>query len=191
MVKADPRIDQYIANVEVFAQPVLQHLRLLVHQACPAVQETIKWSFPHFDYKGIVCSMAAFKKHCSFGFWKASLMKNKLQLDKITSLHDLPGDDNIIAAIVEAVQLNEQDIRLPKKPAAASPTLKIPPDLEKALSKNKTAKTTFENFSPSHRKEYIEWIIEAKTEATRLKRIQTTLEWLTEGKSRHWKYVKE
>ena len=191
MPTVDPRIDNYIANAEVFARPVLHHLRLLVHQACPAMQETMKWSFPHFDYKGIVCSMAAFKHHCSFGFWKGSLMKNKLHLDKITSLQDLPGDDKIIAAIVEAVQLNEQNIRLPKKPATPSPALKTPPELEKALSKNKTAKTTFENFSQSHRKEYIEWIMEAKTEATRVKRIQTTLEWLTEGKSRHWKYVKE
>jgi uncharacterized protein YdeI (YjbR/CyaY-like superfamily) len=190
MPKEDPRIDAYIADAASFARPILQHLRLLVHQACPAVEETVKWSFPHFDYKGIICSMAAFKSHCSFGFWKGSLMQNQLQLDKITSLQDLPPDDKIMTAIVEAVQLNEENIKLPKKPVRPSPVAAIPADLEKALSKNKAAKTTFEKFSPSHRKEYIEWILEAKTEVTRSKRIQTTLEWLTEGKSRHWKYAK-
>lgn len=191
MPKEDPRINAYIANAAPFARPVLKHLRLLVHQACPAVDETIKWSFPHFAYKGIVCSMAAFKNHCSFGFWKGSLLTNKLQLDKIISLNDLPGDDKILAAIVEAVQLNEQDVKLPKKPVRTSAAPDIPEELEKALAKNKKAKTTFDQFSPSHRKEYIEWILDAKTEATRTKRVQTTIEWLTEGKSRHWKYVKE
>jgi len=204
MPSTDPRIDDYIKNSAPFAQPILQHLRSLVHEACPDIQETMKWSFPHFDYKGILCSMAAFKQHCSFGFWKASAMKDTEKLlnrvgntdmahfDKITSLKDLPPDKVILAYIKEAVALNEKGVKLPgkeKKPDKKE--IVIPEELKAALKKNKKAHITFEQFSPSHKREYIEWITEAKTETTRGKRIETTLEWLTEGKSRHWKYVKK
>ena len=191
MPSRDKRIDVYIAQSADFAKPILKHFRALVHEACSDIEETMKWSFPHFDYKGILCSMAAFKQHYSFGFWKTALMKEKLAMDKITSLKEMPADKKIIAAILDAIQLNEQDIKLPKNPVRSNPKdIVVPEDLRKSLTKNKSARETFEKFSPSHRREYIEWIIDAKTEPTRKKRLDTAIEWMSEGKSRHWKYVK-
>jgi uncharacterized protein YdeI (YjbR/CyaY-like superfamily) len=198
----DPRIDAYIEKAAPFAKPIMEYLRELVHKVCPEVQETVKWGFPHFEYKGILCSMSAFKQHCSFGFWKATLMKDDKQLlnrvgntdmghfNKITSLKDLPPEKVLTAYIKEAIKLNEEEIKLPAKPKTARKELETPGDLLAALKKNKTALKTFEEFSPSHRREYIEWIIEAKTDATRAKRIEATIEQLKEGKSRHWKYAR-
>ena len=195
----DKRVDAYIAKSAEFAKPVLSHLRELVHQACPGATETIKWGFPHFDYHGLLCSMASFKKHCAFGFWKAKLMSNYLMelqpvgetamghLGKITSVKDLPSDTRLRKYIKEAVRLNESGARVERKPAAAK-TLTVPPYFRKELSKNPKAKATFDAFSYSHRKDYVEWVSEAKTEATRNKRMATSIEWLAEGKGRNWKY---
>ena len=202
MPNTDPRIDAYIEKSADFAKPILQHIRKLVHKACPAVDETIKWSMPYFDYKGsILCNMAAFKQHCAFGFRKASIMKdpeglfNKEghnamgQFDRITSVKDLPPDKILMAYIKEAAILNEEEIKLPVKPkTAATKELIIPSALTNALNKNKRALNIFTNFSPSNKREYAEWISEAKTEATRNKRIETAIEWIAEGKNRHWKY---
>lgn len=200
MNKPDPRIDAYIAKAAPFAQTVLQHIRKLVHKACPDITETMKWSFPHFEYKGVVCSMAAFKQHCAFGFWKASIMKdpNKIMqikdrgamghFDRITTVKDLPADKIMIAYIKEAVLLNENGIKLPAKTKTTQKEIVVPADIIAALKKNSKAKKVFEAFSPSHKKEYIEWITEAKTEPTRIKRLNTMLEWLEEGKDRNWKY---
>lgn len=200
MIKQDPRIDAYIAKAAPFAQTILQHIRKLVHKACPDITETMKWSFPHFEYKGVVCSMAAFKQHCAFGFWKASIMKdpNKIMqikdrgamghFDRITSIKDLPTDKIMIAYIKEAVQLNEDGVKLPAKTKTVQKEIVIPADITAALKKNTKAGKVFEAFSPSHKKEYIEWITEAKTEPTRIKRLNTMLEWLEEGKDRNWKY---
>ena len=198
---SDPSIDVYVQKAAPFAQPILKHLRQLVHKACPEVQETMKWSFPHFDHNGILCSMAAFKQHCSFGFWKASIMKdseNILKLvgktsmghfDKITSLKDLPPDKVMIAYIKEAVKLNEDGVKLPaRKKKTVEADILVPESLAIALRRNKKAQKTFEQFSPSHKREYIEWITEAKTDATREKRVDTTIEWLVEGRRRNWKY---
>lgn len=204
MNKRDPRIDSYIAKSQPFAKPILEHLRELVHKACPEVEETIKWSFPHFDYKGMMCSMAAFKKHCAFGFWKASLMKDKKlmgnaksetamgHLGRITSLKDLPADKVLISYIKEAKKLNDDNVKLPvKKTSKAKAEIVVPEYFLKTLKKNKKALITFEKFSPSHKRDYIEWITEARTEEMRNKRITTALEWLTEGKPRNWKYMKK
>ena len=205
MAATDPRIDAYIAQSAPFARPILQHLRELVHKACPDVQETIKWSYPFYEYHGTtLCNMSAFKQHCSFGFWKASLLKDPegiLQvadkhsmghLDKLTSLKDLPADKILIAYIKEAAQLNKEGVKLPARPKAApKKELPTPAGLIAAFKKDKKAQATFDAFPPSHRREYIEWITEAKTEETRQKRIATTLEWLAEGKSRNWKYQKK
>lgn len=202
MAKTDKKIDAYIEKAQPFAQPILKHLRALVHKACPEVEETIKWSFPHFDYKGeMMCSMASFKQHCAFGFWKAALMKDKSlvetarsevamgHLGKITSLKDLPSDKILTGYIKEAMKLNDDGIKLPPKPKVAAKPVETPPELTIALKRNKTAKATFEAFSASHRKEYIQWITEAKTEATKEKRIEQAIEMLAEGKSRNWKYA--
>jgi len=204
MPATDARVDAYIAKSADFAQPILSHLRQLVHKGCPGVTETVKWGMPFFEYGGeIVCNMAGFKEHCSFGFWKASLLKDpegvlKVKnrnsmghLDRITSLKDLPADKILVPLIKEAALMNEQGI---KKPGPAKKALKAalpePAELTTALKKNKKARTAFDAFPPSHRREYIEWITEAKTEGTREKRIATTVEWLLEGKSRNWKYQK-
>jgi uncharacterized protein YdeI (YjbR/CyaY-like superfamily) len=202
MAKTDPRIDAYIERAAIFAKPILTNFRALVHKACPEVEETIKWGFPHFDHKGIMCGIAAFKEHCAIGFWKSSLMRDaeKLKagnegamgnLGRITSLKDLPPDKILLGYIKEAAMLNEEEIKLPprKKPVEKKELI-IPDELLKALAKNKKAKTIFENFSPGKKKEYAEWITEAKTEKTKIERITTAVEWIAEGKIRNWKYLK-
>ena len=203
MAKKDERIDAYIEKSADFAKPILMHLRGLVHAACPEIEETWKWSFPHFDYKGTVCSMAAFRQHCAFGFWKASLMKDahKLlvngseamgQMGQIKSLADLPPDAVLISYIKEAVELNEKGVKLPSRAnTGAKKELEVPEFFIAALETNSKASETFENFSYSNKKEYVEWLAEAKTEETRQKRLATAVEWLNEGKSRHWKYAKK
>jgi uncharacterized protein YdeI (YjbR/CyaY-like superfamily) len=156
---------------------------------------------PYFDYKGaVLCNMASFKQHCAFGFWKASIMKDPEgifnkdgknamgQFDRITSVKDLPTDKILVAYIKEAALLNEEGVKLPAKPKAAAKNIEVPAALIAALKKNKKAQTVFEKFPPSHKKEYIEWITEAKTETTRDKRIDTAIEWIAEGKGRNWKY---
>lgn len=198
MPAVDPRVDAYIDKSADFAKPILKHLRELIHKACPDIRETIKWSFPHFDYKGTVCSMAAFKQHCAFGFWKQALLEQDAfpaektamgSFGRITSLKDLPADKVMTRLIHQAIELNEKGVKVPKK-SALKKELVVPAELTKALSKNKAAKAAFEKFSNSHKREYVEWINEAKTDPTRNKRIATTVEWLSEGKSRNWKYEK-
>jgi uncharacterized protein YdeI (YjbR/CyaY-like superfamily) len=203
MGNKDKRVDTYISKSEEFARPILNHLRKLVHAACPQVAETIKWGMPFFDYKGVMCNMASFQNHCAFGFWKASLMKDFSELKgnnesamgnlgKMTSIKELPPDKKITEWIKEAVKLNDDNVKVPeRKKTVSKKEIEIPDALQKAFTKNKAAATTFNNFSPSHKYEYLEWITEAKTEETRNKRIATTVEWLTEGKSRHWKYARK
>lgn len=199
MAKTDPRIDAYIAKAAPFAQPILRHVRKLVHRGCPEVQETIKWSMPHFDYRGIMLGVAAFKEHCSIGFWKGELILGKRaggdggmgHFGKITSLKDLPSDKRFIEYVRKAAELNEQGIKKPAdvKPRSARPELTIPECLQEALRKNRKAAATFERFSYTNKKEYIDWLAEAKREETRSQRLQTAIAWLTEGKVRNWKYL--
>jgi uncharacterized protein YdeI (YjbR/CyaY-like superfamily) len=204
MATIDPRVDAYIAKSQEFAKPILEHLRELVHKAVPDVEETIKWGFVSLDYKGPFCIMAAFKQHCSFGFWKASLMKDPAlmsnaksetamgHMGRITSLKDLPSDKKLISYLKEAVKLNDDGIKLSKKKISKEKKVLVVPNyFTKELKKNKKASETFNNFSYSHKKEYLEWITEAKTDETRNKRIAATLEWLAEGKSRNWKYMRK
>lgn len=197
MPTIDPRVDAYIEKSADFAKPILLHIRKLVHTACPDTVETMKWSFPHFDHKGMLCAMSAFKQHCAFGFWKQSLLESDAfpaqrtamgSFGRITSLEDLPGDDVIISLVHQAVELNEKGIKVNKKPTAGKKELVVPDYLTAELKKNKAARDTFESFPYSCKKEYVEWITEAKTDATRDKRLATTLEWLAEGKRRNWKY---
>ena len=199
----DSRIDAYIEKSATFAKPILQHIRVLVHKACPDATESIKWGMPFFEYKGIICNMAAFKNHCSLGFFKAGLMKSAAELGasneegmghlgKITSIQDLPSDEILISYIKEAASLNESGVKkAPPKKTTEKKELAIPDEVTQALEANAVARATFNNFPYSHKKEYVEWITEAKSEATRTKRIATMLEWLEEGKSRNWKYEKK
>lgn len=194
----DKRIDAYIAKSAEFAQPILRYIREVVHEGCSEVEETIKWGFPHFDYKGMLCAMAAFKQHCSFGFWKGSLIFGKTEksedamghFGRITSLKDLPPKKVLLGHVQKAKQLNDEGVKVPRKavPRGVKRELNVPDYFTKAIKKNKKALATFEGFPYSHKKEYVEWVTEAKTDETRNRRLQTTVEWLEEGKSRNWKY---
>jgi uncharacterized protein YdeI (YjbR/CyaY-like superfamily) len=199
MPKKDKRVDAYIAKAAPFAQPILKHLRALMHEACPAVEETIKWNTPHYMHQGMMCATAAFKGHCHLGFWKGELIfaeekgkdgaSAREKLREITSLADLPGDDVLRGYFRQAAALNEAGVKVPApKRSAEKKELVVPEFLLTALQKNKKALAAFEAFSYSHKKEYVEWVAEAKREETRQKRIETMMKWLVEGKSRHWKY---
>jgi uncharacterized protein YdeI (YjbR/CyaY-like superfamily) len=201
MTTNDPRVDAYIAKSADFARPILKHLRQLVHATCPEVEETLKWGFPHFLHKGMLCSMAAFKQHCTFGFWKRALLFDEKKggakaeegmgcFGRITSLADLPAEKVLTGYIREAVRLNDTGVKLPARPKAKEKKeLAVPDYFLAALRKNEKALQTFENFSHSHQKEYVEWVTEAKRDATRQQRLDTALAWMAEGKPRHWKYV--
>jgi len=202
MGKKDERIDAYIANAAPFAQPILTHLRDLIHEVCPDVEETWKWSFPNFDFKGAsFVSMAAFKSHCSFGFWRASIMEdpdNILQisekagmgnLGKIINIAELPADTVLKKYLKAAVKLNEDGIKVPKAAKTKfSVPLVTPDDLAAAIAAHETANDVYSKFSNSHKKEYIEWIEEAKTLTTRNKRIAQAVAMIGENKSKNWKY---
>ena len=197
----NPAIDDYIAKAQPFAQPILLHLRKIVHQVCPNVDEKVKWGMPFFDYKGPMCNMAAFKQHCSFGFWKASLMSDPMlvetaksevamgHLGKITALKDLPRDKKMIAYIKEAMQLNEDGKKVMKVKSVTTKELIIPTYITEAISKNETAFSIFQAFPPSHKKEYVLWIDGAKTEATRNRRLIKAIATITEGKPHNWQYM--
>ena len=204
MGKKDPRIDAYIAKSAAFAKPILKRLRKVVHAGCPEVEETLKWNMPAFMYKGPLAGMAAFKQHCTFGFWKHALLAREGngafkgaaqamgQFGRITSLSDLPGEKALLRLVEKAAALNEQGVKLPPRPKPKpNRKLSAPADLMRALRKNPKALEAFEGFSYSHRKEYVEWVVVAKTDETRARRLATAVDWMAQGKSRHWKYVKK
>jgi uncharacterized protein YdeI (YjbR/CyaY-like superfamily) len=198
MSKRDPRIDAYIEKSPAFARPILAHLREIVHASCPGVVETLKWSHPSFEYQGLLCGFAAFQRHCTFGFWKHDLVLDgdtrareaMGSFGRITNLGDLPSRALLGRYVKKAMRLNEQGVKVvrpkpaPKKPIRAHPVLKA------ALAGNKKAQATFEAFSPSHRREYLEWIAEAKGDDTRARRVSQAVAWMAEGKPRNWKYMK-
>jgi uncharacterized protein YdeI (YjbR/CyaY-like superfamily) len=195
----DPRIDAYIARSASFARPILRHLRALVREACPEAQETIKWGMPAFIHHGILGGMAAFKAHCTVWFWHrgmaaaigrdgAKAAQAMGSFGRITRLADLPADRRLRRYFRQAAKLNESGAparprRKPRKP------LPVPADLAAALKKRAKAAQTFRDFNPSPRREYIEWITEAKRPETRQKRVATTIKWLAAGKPRNWKYA--
>ncbi|GAA4091664.1 YdeI/OmpD-associated family protein [Mucilaginibacter panaciglaebae] len=206
MEQYDPRIDEYIGKKAAFAQPILKHLRQLMHSVSPQITETIKWGHPFFEYKGILANMAAFKEHCVFGFWGSTalndpngVLKHADERDaagnfgRITKVSDLPDDAILKDFILQAIKIkdagpeqkSEKKAVVPKAPKAP---IEVPDYFAAALETKPKALATFQNFSPSNKREYLEWIVEAKTEATRQKRIETALEWMSEGKSRNWKY---
>lgn len=198
MPTTDPRVDAYIADAAPFARPILVHLRTLVHAACPEVEETIKWGMPFFVYRGALCHMAAFKRHCAFGFWKgrqivgADAPESAMgQFGRIGKASDLPPKKTIVAYLKQAIALNEAGVPAATRARKApKPEAEVPAELAAAFASKKHAKArkAFEAFSPSHRREYVEWIVEAKRDETRARRVATTLEWLAEGKPRNWKY---
>ena len=206
MGKTDPRVDAYIARKAPFAQPILKELRAIIHEAHPDIDEDIKWGAPAFMHKGIVCIIAGFKEYVGVNFWKGALIvpsnarragddKDMKQLEKMHSIDELPPRRKIIAYVKAAVQLNEGGVPTPNRgkdaPIRKRGPLRTPPSLAKALARNAKAKATYAAFSPSHKREYVEWISDAKTDETRDRRIEQALGWLAEGKPRNWKYMKK
>ena len=202
----NPKVDAYVAKAQPFAQPIMEHLRRLVPKACPEIEETIKWSRPFFEYRGaILCNMSAFKEHCSFGFWgeemSAVLREAKVlredgmgSLGRITGLAGLPSDKQMLGWLRQAAGFVDSGNYTSPIAArrgvvkAPKPVLETPPEFATALKKNKKAAAVFAAFSPSCKREYLEWIADAKRAETRDKRIATALEWIAEGKQRNWKY---
>jgi uncharacterized protein YdeI (YjbR/CyaY-like superfamily) len=202
----DRRVDAYIAKSRPFAQPILFEIRELVHKACPGVVETVKWSRPFFEYKGVILgNMSAFNEHCSFGFWGEEISavlreKSVLQpgamgsLGRLTTVKDLPAKKEMLGLIRQAVAfIDKGEYTSPiaarhKVVKAPAPPVETPAEFTKALKANKKAAAVFAAFSPSCKKEYVEWIAEAKRAETREKRVATAIEWISEGKQRNWKY---
>jgi uncharacterized protein YdeI (YjbR/CyaY-like superfamily) len=198
MSTRDKRIDAYIAKSADFAKPIMVHLRGLIHEGCPEVEETIKWGMPSFTHRGILCGFAAFKAHCAFGFWRGSLIVGKDhaktkeamgQFGCITTVKDLPPKRVLLGFIREAARLNEEGTRPTKARKPAKKPLPTPADLAAGLKKSAKARTEWAEFSPSAKREYIEWITEAKRAETRAERLKTTLQWVAQGKPRNWKYM--
>jgi uncharacterized protein YdeI (YjbR/CyaY-like superfamily) len=197
MGRQDPRVDAYILKSAAFAQPILKHLRDTVHAASDEIDEDIKWSFPHFMYKGMLCGMAAFKEHCTFGFWKGSLVAGDTgksaeamgQFGCIQSVADLPSKKILIGFVRKAMALNDAGVTAARKPRAPRKPLAMPADFAAALKKNKRAQAAFGAFTPSHRREYVEWITEAKRDETRARRLKAALGQIAEGKPHNWKYM--
>lgn len=201
MEQYDDRVDAYIAKSADFAKPILIHLRELVHRASPELKETMKWGSPFFDHDGPVCQLAAFRQHCAFGFWKVSVIDDPYHIlnkepdtagsiGRITTLADLPEDKILIEYIQQALSLNLHGIKVPSpiKVQIEKSELIIPLYFTEVLDRHPLVKEQFGKFSPSQKKEYISWFEEAKTETTKLKRLETAIEWISEGKIRHWKY---
>jgi uncharacterized protein YdeI (YjbR/CyaY-like superfamily) len=202
MEQYDSRVDAFIENAPDFAKPILEYIREIVHETSPLLMETVKWGFPFFDYKGPVCQMAAFKEHCSFGFWKATLLNDPYHalsigdgsagsFGRIAKIDDLPSKEILQDFIRQAIALNESGKKTPeaiKKALAPKTELVIPEYFTQFLTTYPNASLNFDRFSYSNKKEYVEWIVDAKSDATRQKRMETAAEWIAEGKSRHWKY---
>ena len=196
MATIDPRIDAYIAKSADFAQPILTELRSRVHKACPGTVETMKWSMPTFMYGNkILCGMAAFKQHATFGFWERGATGDSTgkehdamgQFGRITSIKDLPGKREFADMVKRGMAGIDSGAKAPAK--SSKPPLQVPDYFMAALKKNKKALATFEGFSPSNKREYVEWITEAKGEDTRARRLAQAIEWMAEGKVRNWKYL--
>ncbi|MGB7655791.1 MAG: YdeI/OmpD-associated family protein [Novosphingobium sp.] len=189
----DPKIDAYIAKAAPFAQPILMHLRAAIHDAVPGLDEAIKWGMPHFLYKGKnLAGISAFKAHCAFVIHGDGRQGDAMgQYGKIASLADVPGGNVIKSKLADAaarIDLDGTAIKKPAAPRTPRPELPIPPEFATALMQAPAAKATLDAFAPSHRREYVEWISEAKRPETRDKRIAQAIEMLSEGKKRNWKY---
>lgn len=196
MTHRDPRVDAYIDRAAPFAQPILRHIREVVHDACPGVQETIKWGMPHFEHGGILCSMAAFKAHCALTFWNAPDVVGKAAVEgamgefgRITSLAELPPDHRIRGYVRKARALREAGVTQSRPSRGEKPPLEVPAALLRSLEADPVAARAWAALTPSQKRDYAEWIGEAKREATRERRLAQALEWISQGKPRNWKYL--
>jgi uncharacterized protein YdeI (YjbR/CyaY-like superfamily) len=193
----DPRVDSYIARQADFARPILDHLREAVHAACGQTEEAIKWGMPTFLYRGrILANMAAFKAHASFGFWRSRDAIGETgaerdamgQFGRLTSPADLPARAKLEAMIRKAMAVIDSGPPPRRPPRTPRPELAVPPELSSALDGNPRAGEVFAGFAPGCRREYVEWIAEAKRPETRARRAAQAVEWMAEGKKRNWKY---
>lgn len=193
----DARVDAYIERQAEFAKPILTRLRETVHAACPACEETLKWSMPAFMYKGsILANMAAFKAHATFGFWQAKQVVGETgkereamgSFGRLTSLDDLPDEATMHALVGKAMAPIDSGEKAPRPVKHPKPPLETPADLEQALAANEAARATFDGFPESARRDYLDWLADAKRPETRAKRLIQAVEWMAEGKRRHWKY---
>lgn len=199
----DRPIDDYIEHSREFARPILSHQRALIHAACPGVEETLKWGRPTFVYRGrILCVMSAFKAHCALSFWQsevaALIVRDGFgkagdgagQFGRISSLADLPDDATLRRYLAEAVRVLEagKPVRAVTAAGVRRPPIPLPEDFAALLQAHPAAAATYEKFSPSHRREYLKWIVEAKRAETRAKRMAIAIEQLALGKSKEWKY---
>jgi uncharacterized protein YdeI (YjbR/CyaY-like superfamily) len=220
MSASDPRIDAYIEKARPFARPILRHIRAQVHEAAREagvhVEERVKWGMPSFEYRGILCGMAAFKGHCALGFWKEALLFGGAageadppagpapdaalrseamgQFGRITCLEDLPSDAVIRGFVREAIRLNEEGVKPPRGSGPGKGDREDAPlheDFRRALEARPDVQKAYEAMAPGRRREYAEWIAEAKRDPTREKRIATALEWIAEGKGKNWKYERK
>ena len=197
MPKGDPRVDAYIAKQRDFARPILTYLREVIHEGCPECEETLKWSSPTFLYHGMLCGFAGFKAHVVFGFWKhelvlgpnASRERAAGSFGRLTSIGDLQPRPQLLGFVRKAMKLNEKGVKTPRERKGPKKAIPMPTDLRNALAKNKKAKAAYDAFSPSHKREYLEWITDAKAEETRQRRLAQAIEWMAEGKPRNWKYM--
>jgi uncharacterized protein YdeI (YjbR/CyaY-like superfamily) len=197
MAKRNSDVDAYITKAPPFAKPILKRLRTIIHKGCPKVTEEIKWKAPFYLYQNrVLCATMAFKGHCALVFWKSALIKKKIgkkaesefkQLRRISILKELPSERDLLAYIKLAMHFNEPGTKLPPREKRSAP-LKVPSDLTLTLRSNPKARATFNSFTPSRKKDYIFWITGAKTEETRERRLETAIDWMSEGKSRNWKY---
>lgn len=198
MPKTDKRIDAYIAKAPEFAQPILSRVRSMVHEGAPDCEETLKWGHPTFIQNGLLCGMLSFKGYCAVHFWKGSLFIDAptgdkgaaKQLGRLRSIKDLPSKTVFVAYVKRAVEVNAAGTKVPRMAAKPKQAIPLPPDLRRAIDENPKARQTYDAFSPSHRREYLEWITEAKQDSTRARRIAQAVEWMAEGKPRNWKYMK-
>lgn len=187
----DKRVEAYIAKAAPFAQPILERVRDVVHSACPNCEETLKWSTPTFTYKGkLLVGMAAFKEHCRLILWFGPQITGENFAERIDKVTDLPSKKELTRLIKESMKLIDSGARVMRRaPAKPKPRAQVPDDFRAALKKNKQALKHFEAFSPSCKREYIEWITEAKRAETRSRRIATAVQWIAQGKQRNWQYA--
>lgn len=207
MGKKDPRVDAYIERSADFAKPILRHLRTVVHAACPDVEETMKWSMPHFDYRGMFCGMAAFKAHCTFGFWRGALLADVPGMPakadeamghfgRLRSLADLPNEETLARIVKVAARLNDEvKAAGTRRPAKPRPRKRLSPEAPdffmRALRQNAAALKAYQGFSPSHQRQYVQWVTEAKRDETRQRRLAQAVTQMAEGKTQNWKYERK
>jgi uncharacterized protein YdeI (YjbR/CyaY-like superfamily) len=193
MGKKDRRIDAYIAKQQDFARPIITYVRDVMHEACPDIEEDLKWNSPAFMYQGaILAGCAGFKQHVQFGFWKHDAVVGKrdgMGFGKVTRIEDLPSRKQLLVHVKKAMKLQDSGAKSPLMARQKRKPIAMQADLAAALAKNKKAKAVFDDFSPSHQREYLEWITDAKGEDTRARRVKQAVEWMSQGKPRNWKYM--